>query len=89
MMINRRNRLIGTAVMFAGASLASVALTSYASAQCAECSEYNNRDPFTQGLTTSSTPGGAVAPRSPYNSRAEMRGYRQRHMGNTYYHSQR
>jgi hypothetical protein len=79
-----KNRLAGTAVMFAAVSLASVALTSEASAQCVDCSEYQNRDPFTQGLspTPATPPTGETAPRAPNDSHAEMRGHHERHVAN-------
>ena len=77
-------RLPATLLTVAAASLASVMFTSYASAQCLECDEYQNRDPFTQGLVTTppaNQPGTTSANRyrNPYNSRAEMRGYRNQH----------
>lgn len=54
-----------------------MALTSSASAQCAECAEYPNRDPFTQGLVTRSEPRAAVPSvlsQATRNAHAEMRG---------------
>src|SRR5689334_4138748 len=51
-MMKQGRRLPATLLTVAAASLASVMFTSYASAQCLECDEYQNRDPFTQGLVT-------------------------------------
>lgn len=50
-MINRKKGLTA-ASLFAAASLASIAFTSQVSAQCVECAENPNSDPFTQGLVT-------------------------------------
>jgi len=58
-------------------------------AQCLECDEYPNRDPFTQGLVTTppaTPPAGAYSTRNSYNSRAEMQPYRTRHLRNSYHH---
>jgi hypothetical protein len=82
-MIKQRKR-IPAFLMVAAASLASVMFTSYAFAQCLECDEYPNRDPFTQGLVTTppaNQPGTSSA-RNSYDSRAEMRSHRSHHSRN-------
>jgi hypothetical protein len=90
-MTNYKTKLVAASVMLATASLTSMALTSYAAAQCAECSIYPDRDPFTQGLRTSpGKPAGAVSPavnnaavpsHPANNARAEMRGHHGRNAG--------
>ena len=79
-------RLPAAVLAVFAASLASTVFASDASAQCAECALHQDRDPFTQGLVTKPAPkpGGAVSTQNryqnPYNARAEMRGYRGRHV---------
>ncbi|WGR96920.1 hypothetical protein MTX26_20955 [Bradyrhizobium sp. ISRA443] len=86
-MTKRKEGLAATFLTLASASLASMMFTSSAFAQCAECAIYPNRDPFTQGLATPApapTVGQSrgASSRSPYNARAEMRGYHGRYGGN-------
>lgn len=75
-MINRRKGLTTASLTLAAASLVSIAFVSRASAQCAECAQYPNRDPFTQGLVTRPEPH-ATVPSGPSlgtrNAHAEMR----------------
>jgi hypothetical protein len=89
-MMNYKKRLVAASLMLATASLTSMALTSYAAAQCAECSIYPDRDPFTRGLQTSPGKPGAVPPavnnaavpsHPVNNARAEMRGHHGRNAG--------
>jgi hypothetical protein len=90
-MMNYKKRLVAASLMLATASLTSMLLTSYAAAQCAECSIYPNRDPFTGGLETSAgKPVGAVPPavsnaavpsHAANNAHAEMRGHHGRNAG--------
>ncbi|MGQ0682598.1 hypothetical protein [Bradyrhizobium sp.] len=69
------------------ASLMSVALTSSAFAQCAECAMYPDRDPLNKGAPTPASKMGIVSPggaatapntantvNNPNDARAEMRG---------------
>jgi hypothetical protein len=88
-MMNLRHRIAASSLLLAATSLASVVFTSQALAQCAECDEYQNRDPFTQGLTTNPTPGGTatpqVAPHAAYNAHAEMRGRHERNTRNSHH----
>jgi hypothetical protein len=84
-MIKQARRLPVPLLTVVAASLATVMFTSYARAQCLECDEYQNRDPFTQGLVTTppaNQPGTTSAKpyRNPYNSRAEMRADRNHHL---------
>lgn len=75
-MINRKKGLTA-ASLFAAASLASIAFTSQVSAQCVECAENPNSDPFTQGLVTrpeSRATVPSVPSQASRNSHAEMRG---------------
>lgn len=72
-MINRKKGLTA-ASLFAAASLASIAFTSQVSAQCVECAENPNSDPFTQGLVTRAEPRATVPSQASRNSHAEMRG---------------
>jgi hypothetical protein len=62
------------------ASLMSTVFASHALAQCAECSVYQNQDPFTQGLATTpesrtGEPNGAIRRHTVNNAHAEMRGH--------------
>ena len=61
------------------ASLMSTIFASHAFAQCADCSVYQNRDPFTEGLATSAGktggPNGAIHSHAVNDARAEMRGH--------------
>jgi hypothetical protein len=87
LMMNRRKSVMAASLAFAAASLASVGFATQASAQCAECSMYPDRDPFTQGLVTPA-PGPAVAPnatshRSVNGAHAEMRGHHKRYVRNS------
>jgi hypothetical protein len=87
-MMNYGKRLLAASLTLAATSLATMAWTSAASAQCAPCSEYSNRDPFTGGLARPANPGRAIAPgaasisRSTRNAHAEMRGHRTHHLEN-------
>jgi hypothetical protein len=92
-MTNYKTKLVAASLMLAATSLTSIALTSYAAAQCADCSTYQDRDPFTEGLRIpGAKPAGAVAPavnnaavpsHPANNARAEMRGSRGRHAGSS------
>jgi hypothetical protein len=61
------------------AALMSTVLASSAFAQCADCSIYQDRDPFTQGLATPAGrpagPNAAISPHATNNARAEMRSH--------------
>jgi hypothetical protein len=62
------------------ASLMSTIFASHAFAQCADCSVYQNRDPFTEGLTTTpesrtAEPNGAIRSHAVNNAHAQMRGH--------------
>jgi hypothetical protein len=62
------------------ASLMSTTFASHAFAQCADCSVYQNRDPFTQGLATTpesrtAEPNGAIRGHAVNNAHAQMRGH--------------
>jgi hypothetical protein len=89
-MTNYKKRLAAASLMLATAALTSVALTSYAAAQCAECAMYQDRDPFTGGLVTSTgkragapaANNAAVSAHGANNAHAEMRGPRGRHVAN-------
>ncbi|WP_136626484.1 hypothetical protein [Bradyrhizobium macuxiense] len=78
-MKKRTKGLAAASLTLAAAFMASMMFTSSASAQCAECAQYPDRDPFTQGLAVKPAPaptvgqGGVASPRSPSNARAEMR----------------
>jgi hypothetical protein len=74
-MINRKKGLTTASLTLAAASLVSVAFVSQASAQCAECAQYPNRNPFTQGLVTKTQPHATVAspPQATKDAHAEMR----------------
>jgi hypothetical protein len=82
--MNYKKMLVAASLTFAAATLTSMVFTSYASAQCADCSIYPNRDPFTEGLKTpEAEPPGVVAapphatnPRATNNANAEMHGHR-------------
>jgi hypothetical protein len=86
--MNYGKRLLAASLTLAAISLATMAWTSAANAQCAACSEYSNQDPFTEGLATPANPGRTVAPggagisRSTRNAHAEMRGHRAHHLEN-------
>ncbi|WP_407164999.1 hypothetical protein [Bradyrhizobium sp. ORS 111] len=90
-MRNRKKQLAVTSLTLAAAAFASVAYASSASAQCQECAQYPDRDPFTQGLVVKQTPAPAVRPnsatlpRSTRNAHAEMRGYSGRSVGKAYH----
>jgi hypothetical protein len=85
MTTNNKKRLAAASLMLATAALTSVALTSYAAAQCAECAIYQDRDPFTSGLATApSKPAGApAATHGVNNAHAEMRGPHSHHPAST------
>jgi hypothetical protein len=88
MTTNNKKRLAAASLMLATAALTSVALTSYAAAQCAECAIYQDRDPFTSGLATApSKPAGAPAAthgvNNVNNAHAEMRGPHSHHPAST------
>jgi hypothetical protein len=77
--MNPKEMLVAAILMLAAATLTSMAFTSSASAQCAECSMYPNRDPFTEGLKTpeaappSPARPHATNPHALNNAHAEMR----------------
>ena len=90
MMTNFGKTLVAASLAFATTSLASVALTPYAHAQCLECAKYPDRDPLNGGALTPAgkmgmfTNGAAAAsaaapPASVNNARAEMRVHHIRH----------
>ena len=91
-MTNYRKQLLAASLMLATASLTSMVFTSYAAAQCVECAMYQDRDPFTGGLVTSTgKPAGAapsaannaaVSAHGASNAHAEMRGPHGRHVAN-------
>jgi hypothetical protein len=93
MTTNNKKRLAAASLMLATAALTSVALTSYAAAQCAECAIYQDRDPFTSGLATApGKPAGAPAANraasthgvnNVNNAHAEMRGPHSHHAAST------
>jgi hypothetical protein len=90
-MTNFKKTLIAASLAFATTSLATVALTSYASAQCLECAMYPDRDPLNGGAQTPAAKMGLVQPHgaaaannaspsaSLSNSRAEMHVHHVRH----------
>ncbi len=87
-MVNYKKSLVAVSLALAAATLTSIASTSSAFAQCADCSVYQDRDPFTEGLRTApaNQPPAAVAPRAanpgaPNNANAEMRNRRSRTVG--------
>jgi hypothetical protein len=89
-MMYYKKRLVAASLMLVAASLTSIVLTSYASAQCVECAIYPNRDPLNGGAETPAgkssrlgRPNGAVAPNTAHNAHAEMRGHRGRYVGNS------
>jgi hypothetical protein len=74
--MNYKKTLVAASLTLVAATLTSMGFTSSASAQCAECSIYPDRDPFTEGLKTpEAKPPGAVAvpPHVTNNANAEMR----------------
>jgi hypothetical protein len=87
-MTNYRKQLLAASLVLATATLTSMVFTSYAAAQCAECAVYQDRDPFTNGLKTSTgkpapaTNNAAVSTHGANNAHAEMRGPRGRHIAN-------
>ena len=74
-MSNNRKGRTGAALAVTVAALASLALTSHASAQCVQCAMSQDRDPFTEGLVTPKQPD-AVPSQTTRNAHAEMRGHR-------------
>jgi hypothetical protein len=80
--MNYKKMMVAASLTLAAATLTSMVFTSDASAQCADCSIYPNRDPFTEGLKTPSVePPSPVSPHAanPHvtnNAHAEMRGHR-------------
>lgn len=78
-MNNSKKGLTTAALTLAAASLASIAFVSQASAQCAECAQYPDRDPFTQGLATRPQPRATVPSQATRNAHAEMRTPHGRH----------
>jgi len=80
-MMNGKKSLTTASLTLAAATLASFAFVSYASAQCAECAEYPDRDPFTQGLVTRPEQRATIPSQATRNAHAEMRGpHGRRHM---------
>ena len=88
-MMNYRKRLLAASLVIAAASLATIASTSYASAQCMQCAMYPDRDPLNGGAETpygkmnrlarekgTAAPNVAAAPNTVNNAHAEMRGHR-------------
>lgn len=82
-MIDSKKGLTAASLTLAATALVSVAFMSYASAQCVECAEYPDRDPFTQGLVTRTEPRATVPSQVTRNAHAEMGSYpRGQHVGN-------
>ncbi|VIO72155.1 hypothetical protein CI1B_42270 [Bradyrhizobium ivorense] len=77
-MENRKEGLIAAFATLAIASLISMVSATDAFAQCAECSVYQNRDPFTEGLAVKPAPAEGANAQAPSEAtrraHAEMRG---------------